>query len=269
MDIAKIRKKLKEAKSPQQTEAEKEVQESSEPEVDAAGSKEESEEAIQQPEEVPQDETLHTLREKPEEESEFHETLIGEESVTEETPAQRYPSAEIKEEEAEPERAEEKQEAPVEGTMQDDIVELLTFKLSNEDYAFRVSDIEEILRLQRVASVPRAQEFVFGITSLRGKIIPLLDIKKRLNLIGEDNNAKPKILILKGSKGSIGVLVDRVIDVIRVSSDVIVEPPAHLTESELKFIEGIAVSDNRFVSIVRIEEVLNFNISGGTDERKA
>lgn len=145
----------------------------------------------------------------------------------------------------------------------DDIVELLTFKLGTEDYAFRVPDIEEILRTQRITTVPKVEEFIVGITSLRGKIIPVVDLKGRFYLKGGEQNDKAKILILRGPRGSIGVLVDKVINVIRIPSSGIVDPPTHLTETELKFIEGVAVADNRFISVVRVSEALNFKIFGG------
>ncbi len=63
-----------------------------------------------------------------------------------------------------------------------ELVELLTFSLSNEEYAFRVSDVEEVLRMQRITMVPTMPDYVLGITSLRGKIIPVIDLKTRLNL---------------------------------------------------------------------------------------
>jgi len=142
-----------------------------------------------------------------------------------------------------------------------EMVELLVFKLSNEDYAFKVSDIEEILRPQNVTTVPRVQDFILGVTSLRGKVIPLLDLKKRLALTGDGEKPRAKVLILKGAKGSVGVLVDRVVDVLRVPGEAIVEPPQHLSESELKYIEGVVVEGGRFISIIRIEDVLDFGIS--------
>jgi len=159
----------------------------------------------------------------------------------------------------EPEETPQKPLEPI-SELYDDTEELLTFKLSNEDYAIRVSEIEEILRPQRYAWVPKTESFILGITSLRGKIIPLIDLKKRINLEGRYNGDKSKILILRGPKGSIGVVVDKVADVIRVSSEEIVEPPSHLIEDKAKFIEGVVIVGNRFVSVMRLSEIMNFTI---------
>ena len=104
-------------------------------------------------------------------------------------------------------------------------------------------------------------KYVLGVTSLRGKVIPVLDLKLKLSLTDKssEGNGKEKILIIKGLKGPIGATVDKVIGVVRVARNEIVPPPSHLTEAELRFIEGIAVVDKRFISIVNMEEVVVIN----------
>lgn len=161
------------------------------------------------------------------------------------------PNAELREAEAEIE-----QEAG--------IIELLTFSLLREEFAFRVSEVEEILRYQVITVVPRMPPYVSGITSLRGKIIPVIDLKNRLllKLKGEssDIDRRRKILILKGPKGSIGVTIDRITGIVRLSRSGIIPPPSHLTETELKFIEGVAIVDKRFIPIINMEEALAINL---------
>lgn len=147
-------------------------------------------------------------------------------------------------------------EAPAETA--DIVVELLTFSLAKEEFAFRVRDIQEIIKDQRITRIPRSEPYLLGITSLRGKIIPVVDLKKRLSLDGgREEERKRKILILKGPRGPIGAVVDRVIGVIRQPLSRIGEAPPHLLETEMKFIEGVAVVDGRFISIIKTEEAMN------------
>jgi len=135
------------------------------------------------------------------------------------------------------------------------LLELLTFRLGNEEYAFRIGEIHEIIRPQKVTKIPKTGSHLLGITSLRGKIIPVIDLKRLLSLDGNAvEQAKQKILILKGPKGPIGALIDRVVGVIRPSASKIVETPPHLPEAQTRFIEGVAIVDGRFVSIIRTEE---------------
>jgi purine-binding chemotaxis protein CheW len=135
-------------------------------------------------------------------------------------------------------------------------VQLLAFRLAREEYAFRIDEIEEIVRPQGITPIPNTEPYLLGIASLRGKIIPVIDLKKMLSLSvsGEDDNLKRKILILKGPKGPIGALVDRVAGVISLSVSRIVETPLHLPDAEMRFIEGVALVDGRFVSVIRLSE---------------
>ena len=150
----------------------------------------------------------------------------------------------------------ETKKAETEGENADSTVQLLAFKLAKEEYAFRIDEIEEIVRPQGITIIPNTEPHLLGITSLRGKIIPVIDLKKMLSVAapGTAGDNKEKILILKGPKGPIGALVDRVVGVIRPSASRIVETPLHLPDAEMKFIEGVAIVDGRFVSVIRMSE---------------
>ncbi|MBI4689819.1 MAG: purine-binding chemotaxis protein CheW [Nitrospirae bacterium] len=253
MDIAKIRKKIKEEAEIRKGEREKEKtpdetvrqQEGSseipcEPESCEAGEKpvvEETEVGLRR-----------RLTEAKTQDTEIKVEKSGERTdiVPEKTPG---PETVIKTPE------------PMETIEDEDIVELLTFCLSTEDFAFRVSDIEEILRFQRIATVPKVPDYILGITSLRGKIIPVIDLRKRLSIKVEEEMdlLRKKILILKGSRGPIGTLIDKVKGVVRISLAEIVDPPAHLTEIELMFIEGVVLYHGRFISVIRMEKISDVN----------
>ena len=157
-----------------------------------------------------------------------------------------------------------------------ELVELLTFSLSNEEYAFRVSDVEEVLRMQKITMVPAMPDYVLGITSLRGKIIPVIDLKRRLGLQSLSTNSPSddaaveaeaetvkhrgmgnKILIISGPRGMIGATIDRVTGVVRLPLSGMLQPPGHLDEKELKFIEGIVVIEKRFISIIHSEAAMD------------
>jgi purine-binding chemotaxis protein CheW len=140
-----------------------------------------------------------------------------------------------------------------------DVIEILTFSLLKEEYAFRISQLEEIRRYQMITIVPKLPNYVLGITSLRGKVIPVIDLKTKLSLKDKPTgiDQRGKILIIKGPKGPIGAAVDKVIGVIRIAKKEILPPPSHLTEKEIKFIEGIAVVDKRFISIIHMEETID------------
>jgi purine-binding chemotaxis protein CheW len=227
MDIAKIRKKLKETKpDSQENTTEHQNQEGTE------------EKRVKQ-EERPSEEHTPDAKTRDNEKDETRDGQ-GEEKTVE--------KPEVKKEE-------------FEDVKTDEVIEILTFSLLKEEFAFKISQLVEIVRPQKVTVVPQLPKYVLGVTSLRGKVIPVLDLKLKLSLTDKpsESNAKEKILIIKGLKGPIGATIDKVIGVVRVARNEIVPPPSHLTEAELKFIEGIAVVDKRFISIVNMEEAVAIN----------
>lgn len=144
----------------------------------------------------------------------------------------------------------------------EELVEIVVFKLSEELYGFRVSEVQEVLRPQRITKVPRTVDFIPGVTSVRGKIIPVIDLRKRFHIGAEGTSGASNIIILKGvDRGLIGVLVDRTMDVIRIPESEIMRPPSHLAETEARFIEGVVAQEDKFISIIQPEELLEFNSS--------
>ena len=241
MDIAKIRKKIKEGKE------EKGKSQEESPEV--APSSEEADIRRSEKPVTKESSAVHEQQDETEEAT-SHETisLPAKSRIQETVPAAKTPEP---------------------GKISEDIVELLTFHLSTEEFAFRVFDIEEILRFQRIMPVPKVPDYILGITSLRGKIIPVIDLKKRLSINGKGetvladlqaDNSRKKILTLKGPKGPVGAVIDKVRGVIRISPSEIVEPPAHLSEAELIFIEGVVLYNSRFISVIRMEKILEINL---------
>ena len=90
----------------------------------------------------------------------------------------------------------------------------------------------------------------------------MIDLKLKLSLTGtaSDDTGKEKILIVRGPKGPIGVAVDKVIGVVRIPRSDILPPPSHLSEGEVKFIDGIAVVDKRFVSIINMPATMTLDL---------
>jgi len=157
---------------------------------------------------------------------------------------------------------------------EEETLEILTFSLGREEFAFRVPDVEEIVRFQKITRVPTLPRYVLGITSLRGKIIPVLDLKARLGITRDrqevsssdlleqaESGTEQKILIVSGSRGMIGAIIDRVLGVIRIAGREILDPPAHLSEMELKYIEGVVIAEKRFISIIHAEDTLSIETS--------
>ena len=235
MDIAKIRKKLRES------EAEKQPVKADDQAIIIPEDRIPPDEKI--PEPVPAEE-IPELREK---DGSSQETKLPQQEEQKNAGEKHTP----------PEPAAEQKEGKAE-----EIIEILTFTLLKQEFAFRVSQLDEILRHQWITRIPQIPPYIIGVTSLRGKVIPIIDLKRKFSLAEHtQENNKGKMLIVKGPKGPIGVTVDRVIGVVRIEASQILPPPSHLSEAELKFIEGIAVVEKRFVSIINMEEAVALHLT--------
>jgi purine-binding chemotaxis protein CheW len=136
-------------------------------------------------------------------------------------------------------------------------LELLCFKVADEEYAISIMDIKEIMKPREVTEVPRAPEFVRGILSLRGIIIPIFDIRVRLGLDSVSSSGKERVIVVKRLNGFCGVLVDEVVQVVRVASAGIEPPPAVLDGIDREFVEGIGRVAGRMLILLDMEKVLD------------
>ncbi|KKM97215.1 hypothetical protein LCGC14_1170320 [marine sediment metagenome] len=118
-----------------------------------------------------------------------------------------------------------------------DMVELLTFSLLKRQYAFRILDVVEILQSQKTTYVPRTRSFVTGVTTVRGKIIPVIDIAGLMGSAkNHDYSKKSKIVVLNGPSGQVGVRMQRKLYIVSLPEDDIQPAPGHLSESDRVFI---------------------------------
>jgi purine-binding chemotaxis protein CheW len=143
-----------------------------------------------------------------------------------------------------------------------DEVQLVTFVLGNEEYGIPIAQIQEIDRLSKITKVPKAADFVEGVTNLRGEVIPVVDTRKRfdLGLRVPDDHTRIIIVDLNGVKT--GLIVDSVREVLSLPRGDIAAPPETIQSGiEQQFVSGIGKVDNgkRIIFLLNVEEVLPKN----------
>lgn len=159
--------------------------------------------------------------------------------------------------------AEEGSDLPVEeelGRSSDEVEEYLCFKVADEEYALSIMAIKEIIKPREVTEVPRMPRFVTGVISLRGIIIPIMDMRLRLSLAVGEATGRERILVLKTSNGLCGVLVDEVIQVVRIGGSAIEGPPTILDGVDREFVMGLGRFDNRMLILLNLETILDLNV---------
>ena len=134
--------------------------------------------------------------------------------------------------------------------------QLVLFGLDNEIYGVDISDVHEIIRMQPVTKVPKAPFFVEGIINLRGKVIPVVDIRKRFGLSGVEQTKDSRIVVVDIGGTTIGMIVDEVTEVMRIPADSI-EPPSDIVAAgDSDYLLGIARVDEKMVILLDLDRLL-------------
>jgi purine-binding chemotaxis protein CheW len=138
--------------------------------------------------------------------------------------------------------------------------EILCVRVSDETYGINIMEIKEIITPRETTEVPRAPAFVLGVLSLRGVIIPVLDLRERLGLGQGSRTGRERIVVVKQGDGFSGLLVDEVIHVIRIGSDSFEPPPAVLEGSDRDFVAGIGRKDGMMVILLNLARIADINL---------
>lgn len=106
------------------------------------------------------------------------------------------------------------------------ILQLVTFKLRGEEFGIEILSVQEIIRIMQITVVPRTPDFIEGVINLRGKVIPVLDLRKRFGMPAVERDSLTRIIVMEFGLKIVGFLVDEVSEVLRIPADTMEEPPA-------------------------------------------
>lgn len=141
------------------------------------------------------------------------------------------------------------------------------FRLKDEEFAFDIMKVVEIIRLKEITEVPTAPDFIEGVINLRGKIIPIIDLRKRFHVDSTDRDKKYRIIITELMKSQlVGVIVDEVEKVIQVKEDQVIPAPPTVTEAGGRYIENIVKIDDRIIVLLDIDRIFSEEEQAGLKE---
>lgn len=135
--------------------------------------------------------------------------------------------------------------------------QLVIFDLSTESYGVNISIVQGIIRMQEITKVPRTPEFVEGVINLRGEVIPVIDLRKRFGLNVSEETKDSRIVVVYISDQQVGMVVDAVTEVLRITSESIEPPSSVITTTDSAYLMGIAKVDDKLIIILDLEKVLS------------
>ncbi len=136
----------------------------------------------------------------------------------------------------------------------------LTFHLGSEEYGIAILKVKEIIGMMEITEVPQTKDYIKGVINLRGKVIPVFDLRTRFEMAAAEYTERTCIVVveIQGKKGimSIGMVVDAVSEVVNIKGEDIEETPALGTQVNASYIQGMAKNDGRVKILLDIDQVL-------------
>jgi len=138
----------------------------------------------------------------------------------------------------------------------DQLLQLVTFHIGEEEFGVDILKVQEIIRTMDITMVPRAPEFVEGVINLRGKVIPIIDMRRRFHLPIRDHDKFTRIVVVDIDDMIVGCVVDSVNEVLRIPADTVEPPPPVAAGIDSEYIRGVGKLDDRLLILLDLDRLL-------------
>lgn len=143
---------------------------------------------------------------------------------------------------------------------------VVVFRLSTEYYAVEIHAVQEIVRMQSITAIPGSDPWLEGITNLRGRVVPVIDLRRRCSLPAGDHTSETRIVVVTTVSGVFGLIVDAVSEVVRIPATQVESTTGIVGGSTTAFLRGIAKVDDRLISLMDLAGVLPGAAVSGAEE---
>lgn len=136
------------------------------------------------------------------------------------------------------------------------LIQLVTFRLGDEEFAVDILKVQEIIRMMPITRVPNAPAFVEGVINLRGKVIPVIDMRKRFGMAVTGYNSDTRIEVMDLQGQIVGFVVDAVREVLRIKESTIEPPPAVVAGIGSEYMRGVGKLEERLLILLDLDKLL-------------
>jgi purine-binding chemotaxis protein CheW len=144
----------------------------------------------------------------------------------------------------------------------DDLEQMVTFNLEQEEYGVNILQVQEINRMVEITEVPQTEHYVEGIINLRGKVIPIIDLRKKFGMQDKEHDNKTRIVVVDVSSETVGLVVDGVSEVLRVPAGSLEETPRLIAgesngSASADYIKSIVKLEDRLLIYLDLEKIIS------------
>lgn len=137
----------------------------------------------------------------------------------------------------------------------DELIQLVTFSLDDEEFGIEILKVQEINRMAKLTKVPQAPHFVEGIINLRGKVIPVIDLRRKFGMDSKEWDKNTRIVVCDVDGRVTGMIVDAVEEVRRIPKSLMEPPPNIVTSASVDYISGVVKLDDRLLLFLDISKI--------------
>lgn len=139
----------------------------------------------------------------------------------------------------------------------DELLQLVTFSIGEEEFGVDILKVQEIIRTMEITKVPRAPEFVEGVINLRGKVIPIIDLRRRFGLVPKSHDSHTRIIVIEINSMIVGFVVDSVSEVLRIPVSTVEPPPPVVAGMDSDYISGVGKLHDRLLILLDLDKLLS------------
>lgn len=144
-----------------------------------------------------------------------------------------------------------------------ELLQLVSFKISNEEFGVDILCVQEINRMLQITKMPNTPDFIEGVINLRGRVIPVLDLRIKLGMPRKEHDKNTRIIVVEIKGKTIGFIVDEVSEVLRIPKSITEAPPEMVGGVNSDFITSIGKLEDRLLILLDLEKILStteFNV---------
>ena len=137
-----------------------------------------------------------------------------------------------------------------------ELLQLVSFKIGEEEFGIDILKVHEINRMMNITKVPNAPFYVDGVVNLRGRVIPVINLRIKLSMERKEYDRNSRIIVVELGGKTIGFIVDEVSEVLRIPVNITEKPPEMVSGINSAFITAIGKLDDRLLILLDLEKVL-------------
>jgi purine-binding chemotaxis protein CheW len=150
-----------------------------------------------------------------------------------------------------------------------EVLQLVTFVVGTEEFGIPILSVHEINRMMQITRVPQSPPFVEGVINLRGRIIPVVNLRRRFGAAEEERSNDSRIIVIEVSGRVIGFTVDRVNEVLRIPSKIVEPPPSMVCGLDSEYVQGVGKLDDRLLILLDLGRLFGSGELEATDALSA